>query len=217
MPHYELRKIMDKLYKSTLLFFLFLLLAFSSRAQLNKDSLLQTIDVFQNDLNNEYSDSLHSPLTCEERLSFRSHNFYPVNLNFSVKAVLKRTPAEKIFEMKTTTERKPKYVKYGEITFKIKKKKYKLNVYQSMDLLNKPEYKDYLFLPFKDLTSGNETYGGGRFIDLDIPSGNTLIIDFNKAFNPYCAYNHTYSCPVPPPENFLKIKIEAGVKAPKTD
>ncbi|MBL7896346.1 MAG: DUF1684 domain-containing protein [Bacteroidia bacterium] len=194
---------------------LFLLLTAKHQAQIKKDSILQTIDVFQNDMNNEYADSTHSPLTREDRLKFKGHDFYPINLNLVVVANLKVTPGQEIFEMPTTTERKPKYVKYGEITFKVKRKKYKLNVYQSMDLLNKPEYKDYLFLPFKDLTSGTTSYGGGRYIDLNATDAKRIIVDFNKAYNPYCAYNHKYSCPIPPKENFLNLKVEAGIKAPK--
>jgi hypothetical protein len=76
------------------------------------------------------------------------------------------------------------------------------------------EYADYLFLPFNDASNGKTTYGGGRFIDLEIPAaGNkTIEIDFNKAYNPYCAYNHNYSCPIPPDENNLNILVNAGVK-----
>lgn len=200
---------------SNILVILFLLLTAKYHAQIKKDSILQTIDVFQNDVNNEYADSTHSPLTKEDRLKFKGHDFYPINMNLVVVANLKVTPGQEIFEMPTTTERKPKYVKYGEITFKVQNKNYKLNVYQSMDLLNKPEYKDYLFLPFKDLTSGTTSYGGGRYIDLEATDAKRIIVDFNKAYNPYCAYNHKYSCPIPPKENFLNLKVEAGVKAPK--
>lgn len=200
---------------SQLVFILFVLLTAHLKSQIKKDSILQTIDVFQNDMNNEYADSTHSPLTREDRLKFKGHDFYPINVNLVVVANLKVTPGQEIFEMPTTTERKPKYVKYGVITFKVKRKKYKLNVYQSMDLLNKPEYKDYLFLPFKDLTSGTTSYGGGRYIDLETSDAKRIIIDFNKAYNPYCAYNHKYSCPIPPKENFIKLKVEAGIKAPK--
>ena len=71
---------------------------------------------------------------------------------------------------------------------------------------------DHLFLPFTDNTNGVETYGGGRYIDLKIPAGNTINIDFNKAYNPYCAYSDKYSCPIPPPENHLDIEIKAGIK-----
>jgi uncharacterized protein (DUF1684 family) len=87
-----------------------------------------------------------------------------------------------------------------------------LAIYQNVDLVNTAGYEDYLFIPFKDLTNGEDTYGGGRYLDLKIPEGETILIDFNRAYNPYCAYNHNYSCPIPPFENHLKVKIEAGVK-----
>ncbi|HRD41080.1 MAG TPA: DUF1684 domain-containing protein, partial [Bacteroidia bacterium] len=74
---------------------------------------------------NEYADSTHSPLAKEDRLKFKGHDFYPINLDLVVVANLKVTPGQEVFEMPTTTERKPKYVKYGEITFKVKRKKYK--------------------------------------------------------------------------------------------
>ena len=87
-----------------------------------------------------------------------------------------------------------------------------MNLYQSLDLKKIEEYKDALFLPFTDLTSGVDSYGGGKYIDLKIPQGTTITIDFNRAYNPYCAYNHKYSCPIPPQENDLAIEIRAGVK-----
>ena len=115
--------------------------------------------------------------------------------------------------MKTSTDRLPEYVKYAEAEFELNGKKLKLNVYQNVKLAQNEKYKDYLFIPFKDFTSGETTYGGGRFIETEIPDGNILIIDFNKAFNPYCAYNHKYSCPIPPLENSLETEINAGEKA----
>ena len=115
--------------------------------------------------------------------------------------------------MKTSTARRPAYKKYGEIKFKIHGKKFKLNIYQNQRLMNNKLYADHLFLPFTDLTNGDESYGGGRYIDLTKPSANTMIIDFNKAYNPYCCYNSRYSCPIPPKENHLNIKVKAGVKA----
>lgn len=177
-----------------------------------KDSLKNSALLFQNELDSQYSDSVQSPLTKEDRLKFKGHDFYPVDMKFCVEAKLVKSKNEQTFQMKTTTDRKPMYVKYGEVYFKLNNKKYKLSVYQSMDLLNKPEYRNYLFLPFKDRTSGVETYGGGRFMDLQIPKGDKIIIDFNKAYNPYCAYNHKYSCPVPPPENYLNAEINAGIR-----
>jgi peptide deformylase len=90
-----------------------------------------------------------------------------------------------------------------------------LNVYQSVALFQNPAYKNHLFLPFLDLTNGQESYSGGRYIDLstDDIKGNNVEIDFNKAYNPYCAYSNGYRCPVPPVENNLETKIMAGEKA----
>ena len=127
-------------------------------------------------------------------------------------AAFVRTEKEKPFEMKTSTDRKPLYVKYGELSFTIDGRDLKLNVYKNIELSKKEEYKDYLFLPFSDLTSGKESYIGGKYIDLRIPKGDTIVIDFNTSYNPYCAYNHKYSCPKVPLENDLNIEIKAGVK-----
>ena len=114
--------------------------------------------------------------------------------------------------MKTTTSRTPIYKKYGELHFSIDGKELKLNVYQNVDLKKKPGYDDYLFLPFSDLTCGKDSYIGGRYIDMRIPKSGKVTIDFNQAYNPYCAYNYEYSCPIVPLENDLDIEINAGVK-----
>ena len=111
----------------------------------------------------------------------------------------------------TSTERTPEYVKYGEAHFSLDGKNFVLNLFQNTAETKVGE-ADYLFLPFTDLTSGVDTYGGGRYIDQKIPEGNSIIIDFNQSYNPYCAYNPRYSCPIPPPENDLLIEIMAGVK-----
>ena len=94
-------------------------------------------------------------------------------------------------------------------------KEQELNIYQSQDFDRDPTYKDYLFLPFTDATSGQGSYAGGRFLDVlttDEKEG-TMLIDFNKAYNPYCAYSGRYSCPITPKENHLTVAIRAGVKA----
>ena len=114
--------------------------------------------------------------------------------------------------MKTTTARLPHYRIYGIAEFTLDGKTFKMPVYQSQDLMKNPEYADHLFFPFTDLTNGHQTYGGGRFIDLHIPKdGKNLIIDFNQAYNPYCAYSHNYSCPLVPEENQMDIEVPAGV------
>ncbi len=172
----------------------------------------ETSQEYQDNLNKEYANKKESPLTDEDFQTFKSLNFYEINPKFIVEAKFIKSENEKVFEMKTSTTRLPKYLKYGELHFKIDDLDYVLNVYQNIDLIKKTGYEDYLFLPFSDLTCGNESYIGGRYIDLRIPKTDKITIDFNKSYNPYCAYNHKYSCPIVPLENDLKIDILAGVK-----
>ncbi|MFV0540743.1 MAG: DUF1684 domain-containing protein [Aestuariibaculum sp.] len=167
---------------------------------------------FQKTLNAKFKDVSESPLKDSDRKRFKGLEFFKYDSIYAVKAVLIHTPSEQPFKMKTTTNRLPNYVKYGEIKFSIKDKEFRLSVYQNLELTNKIGYEDYLFLPFLDETNGLETYGGGRYIDIRIPENDTLLIDFNSAYNPYCAYNDKYSCPLVPRINYLKTRIEAGVK-----
>ena len=186
-----------------------LLISLLSAAQ---DCIKEHAQAFQKQINSEYANPKESPLLKEDIKNFRSLEFYPIDLAYCVQAKLVRTPDEKPFNMPTTTERKPRYRKYGELHFTLKGKQCKLDVFQSIDLIKLEEYKDYLFLPFTDITSGNGSYGGGRYIDLKIPEGDIIMIDFNTAYNPYCAYNHKYSCPIPPEQNDILVEIKAGVK-----
>jgi uncharacterized protein (DUF1684 family) len=173
---------------------------------------VSVVEKFQKELNTEYADEKTSPLTVEDLAQFKSLDFYPANEKAFVVAQFTRTENEKPFEMPTSTTRKPMYVKYGEARFLLDGKEFKLNLYRNIELSKKEEYKDYLFLPFSDLTSGKESYIGGKYIDLKIPTGDTIAIDFNLSYNPYCAYNYKYSCPKVPLENDLAIEIKAGVK-----
>ena len=173
---------------------------------------LSAVAKFQKELNAEYATAKTSPLTLEDLAEFKTLDFYPASETFFVVAKLVRTQKEKPFEMETSTDRKPLYVKYGELYFEINGQDFKLNVYKNIELSKKKDYKDYLFLPFSDLTSGKESYIGGKYIDVRIPKGDTIMIDFNTSYNPYCAYNSKYSCPKVPLENDLDIEIKAGVK-----
>ncbi|RLD40467.1 MAG: hypothetical protein DRI86_15200, partial [Bacteroidetes bacterium] len=162
----------------------------------------------------EFNNPKTSPLTDEDLVNFKELEFYSINEDFKVEAKLELNNNQKEFGMKTTTDRLPVYVKYGVASFKLKGKNLKINIYKNVELAKKDKYKDYLFMLFNDKTSGLTSYAGGRYIDLRIPkNGKSLTIDFNKAYNPYCAYNHKYSCPIPPEEDYLDIEILAGVKA----
>ncbi len=188
------------------------LLVFHATLLLAQETKIETSKAFQENLNKEYANKSESPLTDADFKVFLGLDFYPISDKFIVEAQFKRTPNEPIFKMKTTGERTPEYVKYGELTFHLNGKAMLLNLYQNIQLLQKEGFEDYLFLPFSDLTCGKESYIGGRYLDMRIPHTNAVIIDFNKAYNPYCAYNHKYSCPIVPIENNLKTEILAGVK-----
>lgn len=176
------------------------------------EALISESKAAQNKLNEEFINPETTILTPEDFNNFEGLEFYPIDLKFRVKARFVRTPNEKPFLMPTTTDRLPEYVKYAEAHFSLEGKDIVLNIFKSTQPYDEPGYEDYLFVPFTDLTSGDGSYGGGRYIDQRIPEGETIVIDFNKAYNPYCAYNARYSCPIPPKENDILIRIEAGVK-----
>jgi len=172
------------------------------------ESILQS----REEKNKEFLESAKSPLLEEEKATFKGLNYFPPDSTYRVVARLSRLDNPFHFKMKTTTDRLPEYALYGTVHFTLEGTELQLNVYQNIELKKKPGYENYLFIPFNDPTNDAETYGGGRFLDSGIPEGDTLILDFNKAYNPYCAYNHKYSCPIPPEENTLPVRIPAGEK-----
>ena len=190
----------------------FILAPFAGLAQ-ELEAALKDIEKFQKPLNEEYSDPKESPLEPEELKKFTHHDFFPADLSWRVNATLVRTENAKVFKMKTTGARTPDYRQYGVLHFELQGRHFQLNVYQSLDLMKMEKYKDHLFLPFTDNTNDSLTYGAGRYIDLHIPlQGEKITIDFNQAYNPFCAYSHRYSCPVVPAENNLAIAVTAGVR-----
>ena len=169
--------------------------------------------LFQEELNAEFKNPESSPLPDRFRIDFESLEFFEPDTNYIVEAELVRTPEALPFSMPTTTGRESTEVVYGIAKFTLNGKDHELEIYQSPELITQAEYEDYLFLPFTDNTNGEETYGGGRYLDLRIPKGNKIILNFNKAYNPYCAYNKKFSCPIVPKVNNLDTEIKVGVKA----
>jgi uncharacterized protein (DUF1684 family) len=184
-------------------------------AHLSPAAHAQTVAAFQQELNAEYRDPARTPLPAKEQARFKGLPFFPADYSYYVEARLLRDSTSAPFTMKTTTLRQPRYRKYGELHFVLQGQALKLNVYESLDLKQQPGYEDYLFLPLTDPTNGHGSYGGGRYLDLRIPAGRaaTLWLDFNRAYNPFCAYSPQYSCPIPPPENHLPLPIRAGVQS----
>ena len=173
---------------------------------------LQGETEFQLEMNANFKDAIKSPLTEKDRKAFKGLDFFPFDSMYVAKASFKRLTNEVSFKMKTTTDRLPEYVKYGEVSFILNNENYKLNIYQNVELIKREGYEDNLFLPFLDNTNGEESYAGGRYVECTIPEGNIMIIDFNQAYNPYCAYNSKYSCPIVPRDNYVDVDIKAGVK-----
>lgn len=140
-------------------------------------------------------------------------HFFPANEKYRVVARFERVYGFGWFEMETSGTVKKKHRVYGILHFKLRDTTLQLRVYQSEQLMNSKEYKDWLFIPFTDKTSGNETYANGRYIDVlttELEQGK-YVLDFNKAYNPYCAYvTGVYNCPVPPAENDLPVHVLAG-------
>ncbi|MAU72118.1 MAG: hypothetical protein CML04_08485 [Pseudozobellia sp.] len=174
---------------------------------------LNEILKFQEELNEEFKNPETSPLPDRYRKNFESLKFFEPDTAYVVEAQFVRTPEALPFLMPTTTDRKSKEVVYGIAHFNLNGQKWQLEIYQNEELMLEEGYEDYLFLPFTDLTNGKETYTGGRYIDLRIPKGDKITIDFNKAYNPYCAYNKKYSCPIVPRVNALETRVVAGVMA----
>ena len=177
-----------------------------------RDDALTSILQFRDELNQQFRDPENSPLPDRYRKDFEELEFFAPDMSFRVMAFLERTPEALPFLMPTTTDRKVTERVYGIAHFELENRKFELEVYQNLELLDQEEYESYLFLPFTDETNGEDTYTGGRYIDLSIPEGDSLLIDFNQSYNPYCVYNKKYSCPIVPQVNHLETEVRAGIK-----
>lgn len=152
-----------------------------------------------------FRDRQTSPLLPEDFEKFDGLKYFAFDANYRVKAIFKKTDDSKTFTMPTSTGGSRKYLKIGDLDFKLNGKDYSLSAFSS----GIPD----LFVPFKDLTNGEETYSAGRYVYVRLPKqSGEVILDFNIAYNPNCAYNSGYACTLPPKENFLQIEIKAGEK-----
>ncbi len=146
----------------------------------------------------------HSPLTPEQRRTFDGLVYFDENPQLVVQASIDRNVEHDEVRMSTTGGEEQVYHRYGLVRFRVDDQPAQLVLYSSDD-------SDELFIPFRDATSGRESYGAGRYLEVEA-HGDHVTIDFNYAYNPSCAYDPAYSCPLPPPENWLKVPIRAGEK-----
>jgi uncharacterized protein (DUF1684 family) len=152
-----------------------------------------------------------SPLLHEDKHHFTGANYFPVDLDYRVIATLVTEARPGIFRVQTTTGDFKEYTRVGRLEFQIKGEPMSLVTF--MPPADEPMHGNRLFVPFRDRTSGKESYGAGRYIDLNKRPGDTYVLDFNRAYNPYCAYSPYYSCPLPPGENNLPVEVRAGEMA----
>jgi uncharacterized protein (DUF1684 family) len=169
-----------------------------------KDPYIESIKAYQKN----YVAS-HEVVQGKDKKYFR---FFPINKAYRLISYFERIADTVGFSLATSAGTQKYFYKYGRLDFMIGGQECLLYVYQGKELMNIEKYRDYLFVPFTDATTGDESYGSGRYIEFyknDI-LGNTLELDFNRAYNPYCAYATGFKCPIPPRENRLTAAIKAG-------
>lgn len=171
-------------------------------------AVLHSVYEWQKDKNNYFLHPDKSPLRPKEKKVFKRLSFFTPDTAFQVQATFIENSSPDTLYLKTNTGDKSAEVVYGNLYFSLQGQPFDLQVYRAVDASD-----DYVFLPFSDQTNGVLSYGGGRYIDLTYPLADTITLDFNKAYNPYCAYNPKYSCPLVPPQNFLDVEIRAGERA----
>lgn len=168
---------------------------------------------FQKEKNELFMDPKRTPLSAAERKVFEGLDFFEADSKFRVKASAERIVGE-VVEIPTTTDRIARYRPFVKLKFELNGEQHELTAYANIGFPTnqKKDELEPLFLPFTDLTNGDETYGGGRYIELARQEGTEWVLDFNHAYSPFCAYNESFSCPLPPSENDLNAAIRAGVR-----
>ena len=193
-----------------ILLLLVIIFSFSCREEKRYQDV--NLTEYQRQVNNYFKDASVSPLKPKDLKNFQGLDFFEFDSIYVVKAKIEETKESLPFKMKTTTDIPADVRKYADLFFQITDKEFELSVYENLEYEGVEGYENYLFLPFLDETNENETYGGGRYLDLFLNGTDSIIIDFNKAYNPKCVYDENFSCPIVPRKNFLNTRIKAGVK-----
>lgn len=154
--------------------------------------------------NLSFKNSPRSPIPQEERASFSKLKYFPLDKSFAVEAKLSPAIFKDTLKLMTNTAEERLMINAGKLSFTLKGQNYELSAFEVLGVL-----ENSLFIPFTDETSGVESYGAGRYLDIP-PNSDPMIIDFNLAYSPDCAYNPTSSCPIPPRENHLPLTINVG-------
>ena len=167
---------------------------------------MSALDDFRNAKDAFFGNDSHSPLTEEQRQDFHSLRYYPEDRTLALRTLLDTNVVHEELDMDTNTGDKQSYTRAGKVTFTV-------DGVEATIFLYAAEHMHEFFIPFRDATSGTETYGAGRYLEAEVEDDGAVVVDFNYAYNPYCAYNEQWSCPIPPIENWLPVPICAGEKA----
>ena len=168
-------------------------------------SYKKDIELARTEKDKFFKTSHHSPISHHEREKFTSLEYYPIDEKYVYKLPLRKYDNPETIQKETSDGMIKNYFRIGYLQFTLNEEEVSIHIYQQAD------NPDYYFIPYRDETSGKATYGAGRYMDVE-KDGDQFILDFNRAYSPYCAYNENYSCPLPPFENHLKVSIFAGEK-----
>lgn len=197
------------------LIFILAISVLASCTMVSSDPYVRKIEKLRYSKDSFFKFTNSSPFVDSEHRSFMKLDYFKIDSAYRLIATFEPiTPPIKA-EIESSGRNNNEYYKVGYLHFKLDGKDLTLTAFQDVNWLDDPQLKNNLFVPFADLTSGKTTYGGGRFLDLEKGEGNKIIIDFNLAYNPYCAYNDDWSCPIPPQENAIRVEVKAGEKTYK--
>ena len=157
-----------------------------------------------------FQEAPDSPIPVEKRATLLPLQYFPIDPSYSVPAVLRLADERPVFEMPTSTGAVRKMQLVGVLEFTLQGETRSLGAF----VPDGTQQITNLFVPFADQTTGRDTYSAGRYLDIDPTTTGYYTIDFNRAYNPYCAYNASFECPFPPPGNRLTDAIRAGEKSP---
>ena len=184
-------------------------IVFYSSGDSNPSSYIDQINKERSEKNNFLLSGAESPFAGAKK-KFTGLSYFPPDAHYKITADLTPIESKKIVVLKTSDGKEDRYIDYAYAEFDLDGKRNKLLI---LEVATMGPSRGKLFLAFGDETSANETYGAGRYLDVEkVPGSKTITLDFNKAYNPYCAYNDSYTCPFPPAENILAIAIKAGEK-----
>lgn len=164
---------------------------------------MNELDDFRKEKDEFFGRHSQSPLTPEQRHGFTGLRYFPENDNLRLEVKVALLPDETPIQMQTTTGNVQEYVRYGKFQFQVEGQSVELTIFRN---------QHGFFLPFVDALAGRETYPAGRYLEPEALPGGRFFVDFNLAYNPYCAYNEMWSCPITPTENRLSVPIRAGEK-----